>query len=77
MSKFELSVALYVMLELLQTILLASDALQTRGIALDKALQLINYVTREITMKRTDEHFEFLVKKVVDLARDANIATDF
>ena len=28
-------------------------------------------------MKRTDEHFEFLVKKAVDLAMDANIVTDF
>ena len=28
-------------------------------------------------MKRTDGHFEFLVKKAVNLARDSNIATDF
>ena len=45
-SKFEFSAALCVMLVLLETILLASDALQTRGIALDKALQLSNYATK-------------------------------
>ena len=69
-STFEFSAALCVMLELLETILLASGALQSRGIDLDKALQVIDNATKEITMKGTDEQFELLVKKAVDLARE-------
>lgn len=66
-----------VMLDILETTRVASDALQSRGIALDKVLQLIDDATSAITEKRTDEYFELLMTKAVDLARDADISTDF
>ena len=47
-----------VMLDILETTRVASDALQSRGIALDKVLQLIDDATSAITEKRTDEYFE-------------------
>ncbi|KAJ8038083.1 Zinc finger MYM-type protein 1 [Holothuria leucospilota] len=76
-QKFEFSAILCLILDLLETTRVASDALQARGITLDRATQLIDDTITGVREKRTDAYFEKMINSTVELADGAGASTDF
>ncbi|XP_072043204.1 zinc finger MYM-type protein 1-like [Amphiura filiformis] len=66
-----------VLLELLETIRAASDALQEEGIALDSAFKLIDDAEKTIAEHRSDEHFQKLITEAKEIARQADLDCNF
>ncbi len=68
-TKFEFVAALCVLLDILQTIKIASDSLQTQDLALDNAFKLIDDAQDDLSKKRTDEHYNQLLQEERQLAQ--------
>ena len=76
-TKFEFVASLCVPLNVLQTIRVASDSLQTEGLALDIAFQLIDSAQDTFNKKRLDEHYNHLMKDAKKLAQECAIPQAF
>ena len=54
-----------------------SDALQIKGISVDKAFQQIQDTTSILQNKRCDNHFQEIATQAEAYARDVHIPTEF
>ncbi|XP_071965524.1 zinc finger MYM-type protein 1-like [Antedon mediterranea] len=76
-STFDFIAAFTVLKDILETIRVASDALQERGIAIDTALQLIDNAEKALADKRSDEYYKTLMSNAKKLASKCEIPTEF
>lgn len=76
-TKFEFTASLTVLLELLETIRAASDALQSESIALDMVFKLIDTAEKNIAQQRSEENYQKLLTEAKEVAEKAQLDVDF